>query len=65
MSEHWSIMSLPQSYHKAPGDSASLDEDDSGNSSVDEFHSAADDRERVNHLETAVTWIREEVVSLH
>lgn len=45
------------------GDSLSLDGEDSGHDSVDDFQSAADDRERVNHLETAVAWIRGEVVS--
>ena len=43
--------------------SLSQDEEDSGRSSVDEPHTALDDRERINHLETAVAWIRGEVVS--
>ena len=42
--------------------SAELDED-SGHDSVDSLHTAADERERIAHLETAVSWIRQEVVS--
>lgn len=44
--------------------SLSLDlDDDSGHDSVDDISTAADERERIASLETAVAWIREEVVS--
>lgn len=43
--------------------SDSLDGEDSGHDSVDDPQSALEDRERINHLETAVAWIRGEVVS--
>ena len=56
-------MSLSSNDRTTRGDSLSLDGEDSGHDSVDDFQSAADDRERVNHLETAVAWIRGEVVS--
>ena len=39
------------------------DEGDSGHDSVDDMSSPADERERIASLETAVAWIREEVVS--
>lgn len=39
-----------------------LDED-SGHDSVDDISTAADERERIASLETAVAWIRQEVVS--
>ncbi len=48
---------------KAKMDSVSLDGEDSGHDSVDDPQSALEDRERINHLETAVAWIRGEVVS--
>ena len=45
-------------------DLRSLDED-SGHDSIDDAYSSpAEDRERIEHLETVVTWIRQEVVSL-
>ena len=50
------------SNEKSREDSVSLD-DDSGLDSVDDIQSPADDKERITHLETAVTWIRNEVVS--
>ena len=44
-------------------DLRSLDED-SGHDSIDDAYSSpAEDRERIEHLETVVTWIRREVVS--
>ena len=43
--------------------SQELDED-SGHDSVDDISTAADERERIASLETAVAWIREEVVCL-
>ncbi len=43
--------------------SLELDEDDSGHDSVDDISNPADERERIASLETAVAWIREEVVS--
>ena len=44
-------------------DLRSLDED-SGHDSIDDAYSSpAEDRERIEHLETVVTWIRQEVVS--
>ena len=44
-------------------DLRSLDED-SGHDSIDDVYSSpAEDRERIEHLETVVTWIRQEVVS--
>lgn len=44
-------------------DLRSLDED-SGHDSIDDpYSSPAEDRERIEHLETVVTWIRQEVVS--
>ena len=52
------IMSLLSS-EKVRTEAGSLDGEDSGHDSVD----ALDDRERINHLETAVAWIRGEVVS--
>lgn len=42
--------------------SLELDED-SGHDSVDDISSPADERERIASLETAVAWIRQEVVS--
>ncbi len=51
-------MSLLSS-EKVRTEAGSLDGEDSGHDSVD----ALDDRERINHLETAVAWIRGEVVS--
>lgn len=51
------------SSEKLREDTASLD-DDSGHDSVDDINNlAADERERIASLETAVAWIREEVVS--
>ena len=45
-------------------ESSSLDMDeDSGHDSVDDISTPADERERIASLETAVAWIREEVVS--
>lgn len=44
--------------------SLSQDEEDSGHDSLYDSHSALDDRERINHLETAVAWIRGEVNEL-
>lgn len=38
-------------------------DEDSGHDSVDDINSAADERERIATLETAVAWIRQEVVS--
>lgn len=38
-------------------------EGDSGHDSVDDMSSPANERERIASLETAVAWIREEVVS--
>ena len=44
-------------------DLRSLDED-SGHDSIDDAYSSpAEDRERIEHLETVVSWIRQEVVS--
>ncbi len=53
-------------------DAFSMDGDDSGHDSVDSLHVSSsgsgaadvDDRERIAHLETAVGWIRQEVVSV-
>lgn len=42
--------------------SLELDED-SGHDSVDDISSPAEERERIASLETAVAWIRDEVVS--
>ncbi len=44
-------------------DTTSMDED-SGHDSVDDISTPADERERIASLETAVSWIRDEVVSL-
>ena len=56
-------MSLP-SKEKGREDSTSVElDEDSGHDSVDSLHTSADERERIAHLETAVTWIRQEVVS--
>ncbi len=51
-------------------DGCSVDGEDSGHDSVDSLHVGSasgtadvDDRERIAHLETAVGWIRQEVVS--
>ena len=41
-----------------------LDED-SGHDSVDDYSNAAEERERIASLETAVAWIRQEVVSFN
>ena len=38
-------------------------DDDSGHDSADSLVAPMDDRERIVHLETAVSWIKEEVVS--
>ena len=54
-------MSLASS-EKMREDSTSLD-NDSGHDSVDDVGTAADERERIASLETAVAWIRGEVVS--
>lgn len=48
---------------KASSQDLDLDED-SGHDSVDDINSPADERERIASLETAVAWIRQEVVSL-
>ena len=47
-------------------DTSSIDED-SGHDSVDDaaVQTPTDERERITHLETAVAWIRKEVVSLN
>lgn len=42
--------------------SLEFEEDDSGHDSVDDISSPADERERIAGLETAVAWIRQEVV---
>ena len=39
-------------------------DDDSGHDSVDDISTAVDERERIASLETAVAWIRQEVVSI-
>lgn len=45
-------------------ESSSLElDEDSGHDSVDDISTAADERERIASLETAVAWIRQEVVS--
>ena len=54
-------MSLSSSTEKVKEDS-SVDED-SGHDSVDSLHTPVDERERIEHLATAVAWIRQEVVS--
>ena len=49
-------------YEKAPAEDSQ--DEDSGHDSADSLAPVAvDDRERIVHLETAVTWIREEMVS--
>ena len=46
-------------------ESSSLElDEDSGHDSVDDISTPADERERIASLETAVAWIRDEVVSL-
>ncbi len=56
------IMSVSSS-DKTRAECVSLDGEDSGHDSVDEPQSALEDRERINQLETAVAWIRGEVVN--
>ena len=41
----------------------SMDEDSGHDSFDDVYTSPAEDRERIEHLETVVAWIRKEVVS--
>ena len=54
---------LSMSSSASEKDLRSLDED-SGHDSIDDaYGSPAEDRERIEHLETVVTWIRREVVS--
>ena len=50
----------------SPTEKIREDSEDSGHDSVDSLHvsSDVDDRERIAHLETAVSWIRQEVVSV-
>ena len=46
-------------------ESSSLElDEDSGHDSVDDISTPADERERIASLETAVAWIRDEVVSV-
>jgi len=54
-------MSLSSTTEKSQGDSP---DDDSGHDSVDSLHTSMDDRERIEHLATAVAWIRQEVALL-
>lgn len=61
LTERCDKMSLSSSTEKVKEDS-SLDED-SGHDSVDSLHTPVDERERIEHLATAVAWIRQEVVS--
>ena len=39
-------------------------DNDSGHDSVDSLHTPVDERERIDHLASAVAWIRQEVVSV-
>ena len=50
------------SVEKQSPDASSL-EGDSGHDSAESLNGPVDDRERIVHLESAVSWIREEVVS--
>lgn len=58
-------MSSQSSTEKLRDETSSLElDEDSGHDSVDDTSSPADERERIASLETAVAWIRQEVVSL-
>ena len=56
-------MSFPSKEKGREGSTSVELDEDSGHDSVDSLHTAADERERIAHLETAVSWIRQEVVS--
>lgn len=52
------------SNEKLRGENSSQElDEDSGHDSVDDIGTPADERERIASLETAVAWIRQEVVS--
>lgn len=57
-----SLLKMSQSSSDKFCSSQELD-DDSGHDSVDDVGTPADERERIASLETAVAWIRQEVVS--